>query len=184
MLWLKRLVSVFYFNKNNLTLYHGSSTVVTKIDLGKSESFKDFGRGFYTTTSMKQAEEWSKKIASRRIGNPVVSVYKASKLLNGLKYEHFRTFDIEWLDFVAWNRMNTVVNHSYDLIIGPVADASTRDIIVKYENDIYGDKNSYEVKQKVIQLLNPQDLENQLCFITQNAVDRLTYIKRIDIDNG
>lgn len=168
-----------YFNRTGLTLYHGSNVLVTKIDLSKSEDFKDFGRGFYTTTSKRQAEEFSKIIAIRRNGEPIVSVYKADRMLDGLNYKEFKAFDTEWLDFIAWNRMHKEKNHSYDLIIGPVADASTRRIIVEYENGIFGDKGDINVKRNVIKLLEPQKLVNQLCFVTQKSVDKLTYIKRI-----
>jgi hypothetical protein len=37
-------------------LYHGSTQVVREVDLAFSHPAKDFGRGFYATTSRPQAE--------------------------------------------------------------------------------------------------------------------------------
>lgn len=44
----------------NMILYHGSYTVVDKIELNMSESYKDFGKGFYLTTLKEQAESFVK----------------------------------------------------------------------------------------------------------------------------
>lgn len=40
---------------NGMLLYHGSFTQVSEIDLNKCKQGKDFGRGFYVTSSYKQA---------------------------------------------------------------------------------------------------------------------------------
>ena len=40
---------------NDLILYHGSYVEVKNIDLNKSEINKDFGKGFYVTSSKEQA---------------------------------------------------------------------------------------------------------------------------------
>lgn len=38
--------------KEGMLLYHGSYTEVSKIDLSKCIAGKDFGKGFYTTSSL------------------------------------------------------------------------------------------------------------------------------------
>ena len=43
---------------DGLVLYHGSHIEVESPDLSKCRRFKDFGRGFYLTTSLKQAESF------------------------------------------------------------------------------------------------------------------------------
>ena len=40
-----------------MILYHGSTVPVEKPEIRISESFLDFGTGFYTTTSLQQAEQ-------------------------------------------------------------------------------------------------------------------------------
>ena len=51
-----------------MILYHGSTVPVEKPEIRISESFLDFGTGFYTTTSLQQAERWAK-----RYDTPVVN---------------------------------------------------------------------------------------------------------------
>ena len=53
-----------------MILYHGSTVPVEKPEIRISESFLDFGTGFYTTTSLQQAERWA-RIKTRRENKPV-----------------------------------------------------------------------------------------------------------------
>lgn len=53
-----------------MILYHGSTVPVEKPEIRISESFLDFGTGFYTTTSLQQAERWA-RIKMRRENKPV-----------------------------------------------------------------------------------------------------------------
>lgn len=41
---------------DGMHLYHGSFTQVSQINLNKCKQGKDFGRGFYVTSSYKQAQ--------------------------------------------------------------------------------------------------------------------------------
>ena len=41
-----------------MKIYHGSTEQVEKPELRQSNRTLDYGSGFYTTTSFKQAEEW------------------------------------------------------------------------------------------------------------------------------
>ena len=43
---------------DGMLLYHGSFTQVSQIDLDKCKAGKDFGRGFYVTSSYKQAQNF------------------------------------------------------------------------------------------------------------------------------
>jgi hypothetical protein len=46
--------------RNDVVLYHGSYTIVRHPDLSKCRGEKDFGRGFYLTTSHEQAQRFVK----------------------------------------------------------------------------------------------------------------------------
>lgn len=60
-----------------MKLYHGSYLKIDHIDLAKSRPFKDFGRGFYTTSQKEQAEHWTSiKIDRAKVGRRVVSVFE------------------------------------------------------------------------------------------------------------
>lgn len=42
-------------------LYHGTAISHDMIDLNKGGDFKDFGRGYYLTSSLQQANDWATK---------------------------------------------------------------------------------------------------------------------------
>ncbi len=41
-----------------MRLYHGSNLDIQAIDLALCRTYKDFGRGFYTTELIEQAQKW------------------------------------------------------------------------------------------------------------------------------
>ena len=53
--------------KNGITLYHGSYCEVTMPNVNKCAKYKDFGQGFYLTTSLKQAASFAKLSAQSQI---------------------------------------------------------------------------------------------------------------------
>lgn len=59
---------------DGMLLYHGSHMVVDTPDLAKCAARKDFGKGFYLTTSKKQAEDVAGKIADDRT-NVTITTY-------------------------------------------------------------------------------------------------------------
>lgn len=69
-----------------ITLFHGSNTIITSIDLSQCNPYKDFGKAFYLTTDRAQALN----VANARVdffgGAPVVNAFSFddSLLKNGL----------------------------------------------------------------------------------------------------
>ena len=60
-----------------MRLYHGSNVAVREPRLLKVQRELDFGKGFYTTTDLRQATTWAERTARiRRAGRPCVSVYE------------------------------------------------------------------------------------------------------------
>lgn len=51
-----------------IVLYHGSYCSVENPNLEKCALYKDFGRGFYLTTSKEQAKSFSKISVARKLG--------------------------------------------------------------------------------------------------------------------
>jgi hypothetical protein len=58
-----------------MQVYHGSYLEITEIDLLKSRTNKDFGKGFYVTKFRKHAEKWAENIASRHHKKPFVTEF-------------------------------------------------------------------------------------------------------------
>lgn len=46
--------------EEGMLLYHGSYSIVGEPDLHKCAKYKDFGQGFYLTTSKEQAKNFAK----------------------------------------------------------------------------------------------------------------------------
>ena len=59
-----------------MILYHGSTDIVDSPEIRKGDVYLDFGIGFYTTTSLEQAERWAKiKMRRKNVNLGYVSVY-------------------------------------------------------------------------------------------------------------
>lgn len=111
-----------------IRLYHGSNTAIEHIDLSRSKRGKDFGQGFYLNANPVQAMEMA--IRTTRFmneGKPTLSCFeyddiKADEM--GLSVKVFPCYSEEWAEFVVMNRKNDTDTpaHSYDIIIGPIAD--------------------------------------------------------------
>ena len=155
-----------------MQLYHGSNQVIQVPDLGKGRKFLDFGCGFYLSVSKRQAEN---RAQSARLffesGIPTVNVFDFDDSADNLKILRFESADIAWLDFVLANRKGESVA-GYDIIIGPTANDKTILTIDQYLQGMFDHLEN--PKQLVIQLLQPENLETQYLFATQNALAHLT----------
>ncbi len=153
-----------------MKLYHGSNVVVKKPVIKSNLRALDFGAGFYLTSGKIQAEKWAKSVTRRRrAGEPVVNVYQVdeSKIAN-LRVLKFDEANGEWLDFVVANRKRMPLPEQYELVIGPVANDSTLDVI----NDYMSGRFSKEI---AVQLLLPQNLTDQYAFLTKKAIELLNF---------
>ena len=157
-------------------LYRGSNVEVAEPQIIASARALDFGPGFYTTSSLAQAERWARLQARRRReGSPIVSVYEfdeeaAAKELEVLRFEKA---DGAWLDFVAAHRKNLYDGPSYDIAIGPVANDNTMPVVSDY---VAG-----EISQETaLVLLMPQKLTDQYAFSTERALSMLDFAEAIE----
>jgi hypothetical protein len=178
------------FEELTQTLYHGSYTVVQKPDVTFGAPRKDFGQGFYTTTSKRQADEWA-KASSWREKKPASTTSTFEFAGRQSNYGIYRFADddiIGWIDFVAKNRYPNKYHpyiselysniDTYDIIIGPIANNTTfiifRDLFDAVENGYSGELLKIE-KQRAYERLQREDLVNQVFFRTQRAADALTF---------
>lgn len=161
-----------------MVLYHGSyievSTPIAKV--GRRNL--DFGQGFYLTKVEKQAQDWAAAIAGKRGRRvvPVVSEYvfdRTAALTDNLNFRIFEAYDIEWLDFVVKCRNGIDVYSDYDIIEGGIADDKVIDTVEDYEKGII------TAEQAIGQLVK-KDLNHQICFLSQSAIDKyLTFVKSV-----
>ena len=98
--------------KDGFVLYHGSYCEVKEPDLAKCAKRKDFGQGFYLTTSKEQVESFlrtsiAKAIATGTIEEGQKYGYISTfefKLSENLETHIFENADVDWLHCIAAHR--------------------------------------------------------------------------------
>ncbi len=109
-------------------LYHGSNVAIEHIDLSLSKRGKDFGQGFYLNANPDQAMAMAVRTTRfLNYGQPTLSCFEFNDdeaTEKGLKIKIFPDYSEEWAEFVVMNRKNNsdIPAHSYDIVIGPIAD--------------------------------------------------------------
>lgn len=107
-----------------MILYHGSNTVINKIDLEMSKPNKDFGKGFYLSENESQAMEMANFKSVLLGGEPIVTKFEFNDLMmqsSDLRIKIFAEYSEEWADFVFANREGCEVEQ-YDIVYGPIAN--------------------------------------------------------------
>jgi hypothetical protein len=155
-----------------MKLYHGSTVGVETPDLKKCRPETDFGRAFYTTTSLEQAEQWA-KIKRKRANaeTAVISEYEFDEKLlyaNDYKTRHFEKATKDWLEFVRNNRRGIDSMEGYDFVMGPVANDSLYATILLYEQGVL-------TADAAIDQLKTHTLFDQLSFHTEKALANLKF---------
>ncbi len=140
-----------------MILYHGSTDLVDKPEIRKSDVYLDFGVGFYTTTSFEQAERWARiKMRRKNVNSGYVAVYEIDieKAEKEFTIKRFDKADEEWLSFVVNNRKGNLIDSETDMHIGPVADDNVYQSIRLFETGAYDAE--YTVKKLKTEVLHDQ----------------------------
>ena len=100
-----------------MRLYHGSLEIVSSPEIRISNRTLDYGTGFYTTTSMLQAELWvQRKMKSNNCSRGYINIYEFNDIgIDSLKVLRFEEPSEEWVDFVMQNRIQKGFNHNFVL---------------------------------------------------------------------
>lgn len=159
---------------STLILYHGTNIAFDQIDLSKSHNRRDFGRGFYCTILESQATEWAHRLYMRKLfGGEYVYQYLFHQT-EDLKIKHFHALDAQWLEFIKNNRLNGGIQHSYDVVIGPVADDNTMETVQLYMSGILK-------TEEAVDRLRYSKVNNQVSFHTPKALKHLTFETRKEV---
>lgn len=158
-----------------MKLYHGSTVTVKHPTLRPGRANTDFGKGFYTTTDFDQAARWARIRRQRSAGkDAVVSVFDINDDFlqhNDISIMEYHGATEEWLNFVVANR-HTAPLHSYDIVLGPVANDNLYATISMYEN------GQLSVEAAIVQL-KTHVLFNQVSFHTKQALSMLHFSESI-----
>ena len=177
--------------KDGLILYHGSYCEVKEPDLDKCAKRKDFGQGFYLTTSKEQTESFlrtsiAKAMAGGRIDDAqnygYISTFEL-KLFRQLQIHIFENADVEWLHCIAAHRKKKLFikvedeMKNYDVIVGKIADDATNATLTAYLAGAFGTAGDKEADNFCIKQLLPNKLKDQYCFKTKAAIECLNFVE-------
>lgn len=159
-----------------MLLYHGSNVAVREPVLLHSRTSLDFGPGFYLTSDWDQAVKWARrKTRVRSAGTPVVSTFTVDEALwSDLSILRFSGADREWLQTVVKYRTNQPVEGEYDVLIGPVADDRTIDVINQYITGAYPEDIA-------LRLLLPMRFVDQWALKTDRALSTLIWKEAVSV---
>ena len=159
-----------------MQVFHGSDVRIEKIDLAKSEYFKDFGRGFYVTSIHEHAYQRAMDIVKRhKSEKPIITEFnyiETYPVTVGLKIKKFETISREWVEFILLNRNRQISHpaHTFDIIEGPIANDKMFLQIKLYEQG----KISID---KLVEKLTFRELTHQICFYTISSLYSLEFIE-------
>lgn len=146
-----------------MLVYHSSDKCFTTPDVMHSRNALDFGKGFYVTRLIVQAEKYANRFL--RIGNEAYILIFEYTPDSDMKVKIFESYDEEWLDFVCSCRKGNDVYKEYDIIEGGVANDKVFQTVDLYMAGIYN-------KEQTLQNLAYEKPNHQMCFITQRALDK------------
>lgn len=125
-----------------MKLYHGSNVSIEQINFAKCKPYKDFGQGFYLTEIKEQANLMAKRTASIYGNEAIVNLFEFDEVAaladTDLSIKKFNEPDEEWALFVMANRSrkNEQPTHSFDIVIGPVADDTIATLFRNFDDGI------------------------------------------------
>lgn len=159
-----------------MKLYHGSTVSVRKPNLQRGRVNSDFGKGFYTTSSLEQAVRWANiKRERENASRAVVSVYEFDESLLNNKNWNIRQFngaDEAWLYFVTDCRKSR--KHNFDLVLGPVANDKVFTTVNLFESGVLD-------AQAAILQLRAYKTYDQISFHTDKAIKTLQYQESFEV---
>ena len=146
-----------------MLVYHSSDQCFENPDVLHSRDALDFGKGFYVTRLKEQAEKYAKRFL-RLNKDAFLHIFEFTPYPE-LKIKVFDSYNEEWLNFVCACRKGQDIYKQYDIIEGGVANDKVFQTVDLYMAGIYN-------KEQALQNLSYEMPNNQLCFITQKAIDK------------
>ena len=177
--------------KDGFVLYHGSYCEVKEPNLANCAKRKDFGQGFYLTSSQEQAESFLrtsivKAIATGTIEEGQNCGYISTfefKLFGKLETHIFENADMSWLHCIAAHRKKKMFIEieremaKYDIIAGKIADDATNVTLTAYLAGAFGNAGDKVANDFCIRQLLLNKLKDQYCFKTESAIKCLKFVK-------
>ena len=151
-------------------LYHGTNQLFEKFDFHKAKPFKDFGKGFYLTSNVVQAQRWAQRKA-RNENKAYIYRYKVGNVeANRWRILELLSYDKAWVDFISKCRIDGQ-EEAYDIVYDRMADNQVNDISEALQRYIAHEISAEDVIEKV----KWKDTYNadQFCFKNEEALELL-----------
>lgn len=181
-------------NSVELTIFHGSVSIIEKPEYGKGKPYNDYGRGFYCTESLDLAKEWAVGEQTNGYANKYFLDLQGLKVLD-LSQKGFTT--LHWITLLLQNRVFNLKNdisklgkeyliknfalptNDYDVIKGYRADDSYFAYAESFLNNTISVQRLSEALRlgnlgEQIVLMSPKAFE-QIRFIGYEIADYATY---------
>lgn len=153
-----------------MILYHGSYEEIVKPDILHSRVNVDFGRGFYVTPLLEQAQKWCKKFEGKG-KRAFVSVYTLDeRAFEEYKVLKFESYSEEWLDFVLTCRRGEDIS-DYDIVMGGVANDKVFNTVELFFDGLID-------KKEAIKRLRYEKPNFQIAFRAQEVIERYLHFER------
>ncbi|MCC8164347.1 MAG: DUF3990 domain-containing protein [Lachnospiraceae bacterium] len=146
-----------------MILFHASYVEITKPDILHSRVEVDFGRGFYTTPLIGQAEKWCEKF--RKKGKAaILNQYNFNEeALKKCRVLRFDSYSEDWLDFIV-NCRRGRDKTEYDIVMGGVANDKVFNTVELYNDELID-------KAEAIKRLRYEKPNAQIAFRTQKTIE-------------
>lgn len=176
---------------DGMLLYHGSYMVVDTPDLAKCAARKDFGKGFYLTTSRKQAKDFVRASIKKAIAQGLITEDQNFGFVSVFEYHEkdgiskfvYENADVDWLHCIVGHRKKNTFSaivdsmKDYDIVAGKIADDRTNVTITTYLVGGYGAIGSESADKACISQLIPERLKDQYCFRTNEAFECISFVE-------
>lgn len=179
--------------KEYLLCYHGTIKrdgeyiEENGIQLKEGRFNTDFGKGFYVTNNLKQAESWAKvrhkqfqKRLTDKESKPVVICFLLDvKKLSKLEGKQFEKASLAWSDFIIECRHAGEQNqlaHPFDYVVGALADGKIIALLRRFTDGMINNKEFLEG-------ISPYTSQSsQLSMHTEKAIECLNILEVKEIE--
>lgn len=150
-------------------LYHGTDQQFETFDFKYAKSFKDFGKGFYLTSNLQQAQKWAQKKGWKK-GTAYIYSYEVKGIADTeLKVLELLQYNKQWLDFISRCRMEGF-EADYDIIYDRMADSQYSDIADILQEYVAEERSADEAVNKIKWKQTEAD---QYCFKSKKGLSYL-----------
>lgn len=174
---------------DGLMLYHGSYCEVRHPELKRCARYKDFGQGFYLTSSKEQAERFIRTSVKKAVLSGKIDVGQSYGVVSVFQFTFnekvniwtYPKADAEWLHCIVGHRKKSTFPElvkemeQYDIIAGKIANDNTNATIAAYMALAYGEVGTKSADDMCISLLLPEKLQDQFCFRTNKALKNISF---------